>query len=100
MASHHSVRRGRVRRLAALSTLVFVSVGMLALEHTATGATTGQPSHYTTTTKHTTTTKYVTTTTSKHGGDSGDPRHCEDGHGRDNEKNKHCRPPSGGPNDH
>ena len=80
---------------------------MLALEHTATGASTGQPSHVTTTTarhnephgdgengqggKHgTTTTQRVTTTTM---------RHCDDGHGRDQEKNKHCRPPSGGHDD-
>ena len=126
MARHSSVRRGRIRRLAALGTLVFVGVGMLALEHTATGASTGRPSHVTTTTarhndphhdkhddgrgddKHgnhdpsttrheTTTTQHVTTTTQHV--TTTTMRHCERDHGRHHDHD-HCRPPSGGHDDH
>ena len=114
MARNPRFRRARLRRLVTLGTLVFVAVGLIALEHTATGASTGKPSqvylsghyggHETTTTKPvTTTTKRVTTTTAKHGsgGDGqqgqGDPgnRHCGDQHGRDRRHEDHCRDPSG-----
>jgi hypothetical protein len=110
MARDTRARHGLARRILALSTLVLAAGGLLALEHTATGATTVKPSQ-----AHEAGWQSHTEPTSKHDGDKGEhdgdkgehdgdkgkhdegehDRHCNDGHGRDKVKNKHCRPASG-----
>ena len=65
MAGNPRGPRSFVRRAAVFGTLVLACVGLLALEHTATGATTGTPSHAYDISFH-----HVTTTTAKpDGGD-------------------------------
>jgi hypothetical protein len=92
MARETRPSRNVFRRSLLLGTLVVVGVGGLALEHTATGATTGTPSHPKTSVE-----SEYPQTYGKHGhGHDHPPRHCHDGHGKDEYKNKHCRPPSGG----
>ena len=129
MALRSSLHRGRIRRFVTLGTLVFVAVGMMLLEHTATGASTGRPSHVTTTTAgrnyrhddkhgddkhkddhghdpghHETTTTHVTTTTAAtttttRPVTTTTMRHCDRDHGRHHKHDPHCRPPSGGRDD-
>jgi len=93
MAGNPRGPRSFVRRAVVFGTLVMACVGLLALEHTATGATTGTPSH-----AYNTNTHHVTTTTAKHhNGDPGDHRRCDDEHGQHREHEEHCRAPSGAP---
>ena len=104
MARTTRLRHGMVRRVLALSTLVLAAGGLLALEHTPTGATTVTPSHahavgpssYKVTTK-----PDGDNPKSDHNNDKPDPQHhkrdctCADPHGRHHKKLHHCRPPSG-----
>ena len=108
-------RRSFVRRMSVLLTLIVAGGGLVALEHTATGASTGTPSSYgkqvqtesknsgnhdgdpgrhhhgsTTTTASTTTSTSTTTTTTM------PSRHCHDDHDRHHHKRFKCRVPSGG----
>jgi len=95
MARTARLRHGWLRPIVTLSALVFAAGGLVALEHTATGATTAKPSQHLVVSKH---------DDGKHDDGKHDDgkqndgehhRHCNDGHGQDNVKNKHCRPPSG-----
>ena len=110
-------RRSFVRRMSVLLTLIVAGGGLVALEHTATGASTGTPSSYgkqvhtesknsgnhdgdpgrhhhgsTTTTASTTTSSSTSTTTTT----TMPPRHCHDDHDRHHHKRFKCRVPSGG----
>ncbi len=86
MASTSRLSHARFRRVIVLGAVAAVSGGgLLALEHASTGATTGTPSHYGTTST-TKTTKYVTTTSAK-------DNHCESS-GQDDGQFE-CRPASG-----
>ncbi len=97
MARTARLRHGWLRPIVTLSALVFAAGGLVALEHTATGATTASPSH------HYAASHYDSRHDSKCDSKCDDGkhpdgkhhRHCNDGHGQDNVKNKHCRPPSG-----
>ena len=100
MARNALPHRLRLRRFIVLVTVVLAGVGGLALEHTATGATTGKPSSFD---REATTTVHRTDGTAEHSdaNDSDDnDRHCTDGNGEDAEHNKHCRPPSAGTGSH
>jgi hypothetical protein len=110
MANFPGNRRAFVRRMSVLLTLMVAGGGLVALEHTATGATTGTPSssglhvttehegehgkHHGSTTSTSSTTTASTTTTTSMPKDPG--KHCHVEHGRHHDKKFRCRPPSGG----
>jgi len=119
MATYRNARRMMMRRIAVLITLVAATGGLLALEHTSTGAATGNPTatHLTShdkrgpatndehhhnrhhpTSSSTTTSTTTTSIPTSHG--PGKPRPCHVGHGRGHKKFFRCRPPSGAPSTH
>ena len=106
MARYPRPHRSLIRRAAVLLTLVMAGGGLVALEHTATGASTGTPScSY----NHDSTSNscqqgnndgdhhdHGSTTTTMPGN-----RHdCDDEHGRNHKDRFKCRQPSGGQNPH
>jgi hypothetical protein len=111
MAKYPRPHRLLFRRTAVLIALIMAGGGLVALEHTATGASTGTPSSsygHTSSGNHggrsdprdhhhhgsTTTSTSTSTTTST----TMPPKHCRDkDHDRKHHDHKHhCRPPSGG----
>ena len=122
MAKYPRPHRLLFRRTAVLIALIMAGGGLVALEHTATGASTGTPSHsygqssgdhggngdpgdghhHGSTTSSSSTSSTSTTSTTM------PPKHCRDQDNNDrnhHDHKHHCRPPSGGqkpkpPHDH